>query len=168
MEQSAYLHQFFTTDLLEGIKLFSMQTTPKPSTSSRWLRLATIALILLGVLVTVIFALRTLRSFMRVQRMRLEPGTTDVEMIRGWMTIPYISRAYDVPADYLFEALGIPENDYRNASLSEINRALFPGQPQVVLAQVKAAVIAYQAGGVPMPSLPTLPLTPTPPILDSP
>lgn len=42
-----------------------------------------IILIILGLSLTVYFGLSTVRSYIRLQRMGLKPGTTDIEAIRG-------------------------------------------------------------------------------------
>ncbi len=35
------------------------------------------------------------------------PTETNVELIQGWMTIPYVSRTYHVPIPYVFESIQI-------------------------------------------------------------
>jgi hypothetical protein len=81
-------------------------------------------LIILGVMFVGFFGLRTLRAFKEFRGHRPPPpfgpadfqqeAETDVELIRDWMTIPYIARMYQVPPKILFEALDIPHRD-RNA-----------------------------------------------------
>lgn len=68
----------------------------------------TIALIVLGVVLVGGFGLRAFRDYQRFHSRGMPPGETDVEKIRGWMTIPYIARTYGVPEPVLFDALNIP------------------------------------------------------------
>lgn len=112
--------------------------------SRKW-QIVIIGLIVLGLLLVGFFGLRAARSYIRLQQSGLQPGVTDVEAIRGWMTIPYIGTAYGVPADYIFTAINIPAEDNQAKSISTLNRTYAPGQPGVVLNAVKAAVKQYQA-----------------------
>ena len=77
--------------------------------------------------------------------MGLKPGTTDVNAIRGWMTVPYIAAAYSVPEAYIFEKIEIPIEENRQKSLSQINLKYAFGEKGVIVEAVKAAVSAYQA-----------------------
>jgi hypothetical protein len=74
----------------------------------------------------------------------LHPGTTDVNAIRGWMTIPYIARVYDVPKDYLYPQIGVPFSGNDEKSLGDLNREYFRAQPGVVLQKVKDAISLYK------------------------
>jgi hypothetical protein len=63
----------------------STQSSPAPS---RRERILTISLIVLGLILIGFFGFRGVRSFLRIQLTSLEPSVTDVELIRGWMTVP--------------------------------------------------------------------------------
>jgi hypothetical protein len=104
-----------------------------------------IGLIVLGLLLIGFFGLRAMRSYIRLQQMGLQPGVTEVEMVRGWMTIPYIAKAYRVPEAYLFEQLDIPPEGNHRKSLAQLNREYAPGERGVMIDRVKAALRLYQA-----------------------
>jgi len=70
-------------------------------------------------------------------------------LIRDWMTIPYISRTYQVPRKILFDALGIPPRGNEEKSLAQLNEEYSPQAPGIVMEVVKAAIRANQ------PSLPS-------------
>lgn len=70
--------------------------------------------------------------------------TTDVTLIREWMTIPYIAHTYAIPDGMLFEALGIPEKNNRKKSLQEINDEYFPAQDGFVITRLQDAILAFQ------------------------
>ena len=91
------------------LRMVSMaeSTTSSPGPSRRS-KLLTTGLIILGLILVIFFGLRAVRSFIRLQQAGLEPGVTNVEQVKGWMTVPYIARAYQVPDDYIFEQLNIP------------------------------------------------------------
>jgi len=131
-------------------------------------------LIFIGGLIVGFFGLRTLRAIREFGGHRPPPPPsaaeaegieTDVELIREWMTIPFISKMYHVPPNVLFDALGIPANKNREKSLKRLNREYFPQADGIVLEKVKAAVLAALANQPQQiqgnPEIPTLPAKPT-------
>ena len=77
-----------------------MTQSPQSSpASSRLERILPIGLIVFGLILVGFFSFRAARSFLRIQLTGLEAGVTDVELIRGWMTVPYIATAYGVPEE---------------------------------------------------------------------
>lgn len=130
-------------------------------------------LIFIGGVIVGVFGLRTLHAFREVRGHRPPPPRaedsqqieTDVEMIREWMTIPYISKTYQVPANVLFDALGIPAEKNREKSLKRLNKEYFPGANGYVLEKIKATVLAALANqnqSVPKnPETPVIPVIPT-------
>jgi hypothetical protein len=114
-------------------------------------------LILFGIVIVGFFGLRTFHAFRKFRVHRpppLPPAEsqqieTDVDLIRDWMTIPYISRTYQVPRKLLFDALGIPPRGNEEKSLAQLNEEYSPQDPGIVMEVVKAAIRANQ------PSLPS-------------
>lgn len=130
-----------------------------------------ISLIVLGLLFAGYFGMRFLHAFREFRSHRPPPLPaaesvqieTDPGLIRDWMTIPYISVTYSVPAHELFDALDIPEHGNEEKSLNELNEEFYPDTPGIVLDLIKAAVRAI------MPVSTTVPLlTPHPPIMPNP
>ena len=84
-------------------------------------------LIILGLMFVIFFGLRTARAFREFRDHRPPPPfateqvETDVNLIRDWMTIPFIAKMYDVKPHLLFEALEIPEKENREKSLRQLN-----------------------------------------------
>ena len=117
------------------------------------IRTLVFVLIFIGGLIVGFFGLRTLRAFREFGGHRPPPPSvaetegieTDVELIREWMTIPFISKMYHVPPNVLFDALGIPANKNREKSLRRLNREYFPQAEGIVLEKIKAAVLAALA-----------------------
>ncbi len=109
-----------------------------------------IGLILLGLITAGFFGLRTVRAIRQFHGHRPPPPPpfatqrveTDVNLIRDWMTISFISRMYRVPPRVLFEALGIPEHKNKEKSLKQLNDEYYPQTEGIVLEKVKAAVLA--------------------------
>lgn len=112
--------------------------------NTRRKRYIALGLVVIGVLLVLFFGLRTVRHYIRIQQYGLQPGVTNVENIRGWMTIPYIARAYHVPEDYIFEQLDIPIEPNRRHSLRRLNRDYAPGEPGALVEAVKTAIEQYQ------------------------
>ena len=122
------------------------------------------SLIIFGVLAVGFFGLRTFHAFREFRGHRPPPPfeneqpETDVELIRDWMTVPFIARMYHVPPPVIFEALDIPKSKSNDEkSLKQLNEEFFPNTNGFVEATVKAAVQANLP-----PQAPTAPSVPTP------
>jgi hypothetical protein len=124
-----------------------------------------VGLITIGLMIIVFFGLRTARAFRQFQGHRPPPpfttktAETDVDLIRDWMTIPFISNMYHVRPHILFEALDIPEQGNREKSLKQLNEEYFPEGQGIVLEKVRVAILAAIAERPPQP-LPGSPNTP--------
>ena len=133
-------------------------------------RLLIIGLIAIGIVFIAFFGLRFLRAFRDIREYRppsLPPAgadtpETDVELIREWMTIGFVSHTYQTPPNLLYEALDISPKGNEDKSLAQLNEEYFPDMPGYVLATVKAAILANQS--LPTKLAPaTSVLPPTPP-----
>ena len=121
-------------------------------------RALVIGLIALGILFTAFFGMRVLHSFKKFDGHRPPPPgkpgkvETDVEAIRGWMTVPFIAELYRVPEPALFDALRIPPDaKNREKSLRDLNREYYPDADGFVLETVKAKVKELQPPSTPVP-----------------
>ena len=115
------------------------------SRTSPWQRALVIGLILIGILITGFFGMRAVHAFRKFNGHRPpQPGKveTNVELIRDWMTIPFISRTYQVPPDIIFKALDLSPQKARDKSLKFLNDEYFPDQSGYVLDLVKSTVSA--------------------------
>ncbi len=108
--------------------------------------LLAVFLILAGIVMIIWFSLRAIRAFRHV---REGPRETDVELIRDWMTVPYVSHLYRVPPDYIFEHLDIQGQENRDKSIAELNEAFAPTETDAILNQIKTIVLQFQAEYVP-------------------
>ncbi|MEW5938751.1 MAG: hypothetical protein AB1750_03745 [Chloroflexota bacterium] len=121
-------------------------------------------LILVGLLIAGFFGmgmLRAARQF-RGRPPMPPPGEveTDVELIRDWMTVPFVAHTYRVPGTILFDALRIPPEGNEEKSLRDLNREYYPSDPDFVLAKVKETILANQPPLT--PDLEPAPTSPTP------
>src|SRR6266436_2135699 len=82
----------------------------KPDGWQKWIVLGALTLV---ILVTALFAVRTVRRamFWRTHR---------DEVIRPWMSIPYVAHSYRVPPHVLYQALGIPPQLHDRRPLKQI------------------------------------------------
>jgi hypothetical protein len=124
-----------------------------------WYQIVVIVLLLVGIILTAFFGVRLVRSAAQLHHNRLPPGTTDVQLIRGWMTIPYIARVYRVPEAYLWQGLGIPEAGNRHRSIEALGVELGYSETKM-LDKVQAIILTYQAQHTPVPVVPTRPPDP--------
>lgn len=123
-------------------------------------RLFITALLVLGILFVGFFGLRAARAARHIRDGGYGPGNlapppseTNLELIRDWMTIPYIARTYGIPDRILFIELGIPDEGNREKSLKELNDEYFPDQAGFVLDEVKKAITVHRP-----PTPPTAPV----------
>jgi hypothetical protein len=117
-----------------------------------------LGLILIGFVIAGFFGLRALfalREFRRhggpppplaqaFEKPSKETMETDVELIRDWMTVPYIGMTYRVNPKMLFDALEISPQENEEKSLLQLNEEYFPDAPGIVIELVKATVKAHQ------------------------
>jgi hypothetical protein len=100
-------------------------------------------LIVLGILIAGFFGLRAMLAFREFRRhapppplaeaFNEQPMETDVELIRDWMTVPYIAMTYRVHPKVLFDALDINPRGNDEKSIEQLNEEFFPDQPGIVI-----------------------------------
>lgn len=142
--------------------------------SPRVQRAIILGLIMLGVLIAGFFGLRAfvvLREFRRfspppvpshAEALDQKPIEPNVELIRDWMTVPFISKTYRVDPKILFDALGVSPRGNEEKSLAQLNEEFFPQSPGLVIELVKAVIRTIQA--VPTVVIPKSPHPPVKPI----
>ncbi len=115
-----------------------------------------IGLIVLGILFTAFFGMRAFHAYKKFNGHRPPPPgkpgkvETDVELIRGWMTVSFIAELYAVPEEPVFDALNIPLQGNREKSLKDLNREYYPDEDGIVLEKIKAAVTKLQSPPTPV------------------
>jgi hypothetical protein len=109
----------------------------------------TVTLILIGLGLVLFFGGRAYRDYRRLQLRGLSPGVTDVEAIRGWMTLPYIANAYGVPETALFEALDVPQAGNEKLSIAQLANK-YDREPAEVRQAIQEAVLRYQSTATPV------------------
>ena len=117
-----------------------------------------VSLVIIGILIAGFFGLRAifaLREFRRhdppplAEALTEQIAETDVELIRDWMTIPYIARTYQVNPRVLYDALEIAPRENGEKSLLQLNEKFFPDQPGIVIELIKDVVRANQPPATP-------------------
>ncbi len=135
-------------------------------------RTVIIGLITLGIFIVGFFGLRFFHAFRdfrghhppRFPRPGDQPTQTDVELIRDWMTVPYISMTYRVPPTLLFESLHITPKGNEHKSLKQLNDEFYSQQPDYVLKLVKETVQSHEPPtAVPPPTVISPPTAIAPP-----
>jgi len=128
------------------------------------------ALIGLGLVIVGFFGVRTFHAFRDFRTHRPPPPfdnkqqpETDVDLIRDWMTIPFIAKMYHVPPPVLFDALGISLKGNQEKNLKQLNDEYFPETSGYVETKVKETVLQNMPPAMPtLPSTPTMPSVPVP------
>lgn len=122
-----------------------MAEAPQTPTTRRPPRLVVallVALAVAGIAVAGVFAYRLHERQQR--RPPPPPRQTDVSLIAGWMTVPYVARRYRVPPEEIFRALDVPAQGNERRSLNDL-AAAHSRSPEEVVATVQTAVRDYQA-----------------------
>jgi hypothetical protein len=128
-------------------------------------RILVIGLIILGILFTIFFGMRAFRAFRKFNGHRPPPQgkmETDVDLIRDWMTISFISRTYRVPEKDFFDALNITPLGSHDKSLKDLNHDYYPDKDGFVLDTVKATILAHQPPSPPDADKQVAPTSATP------
>ena len=127
-------------------------------------RIVTLGLILIGLLIVGFFGWRTARAFREFRGHRPPPPfsteqvETDVNLIRDWMTVPFISRMYHVPPRVLFDALEIPPDGNQEKSLNQLNEEYYPQAHGILLEKIKVTILANQPQQI--QTIPNTPVVP--------
>ncbi len=131
-------------------------------------KILTFILIVISAAAMIFFGMRAMRAIMRLRGegpfgKPPQASQTDVSLIRDWMTVPYVARAYHVPSEALFKTLNISERENHKKNLKELNDKFYPHQKGIVLAHIQASIQAMQKQEPP-PPFPATPIftTPTP------
>jgi len=138
-----------------------------PSKANPKQRALVIGLIIFGVLFTAFFGMRAFHAFKKFNGHHHPPPgkvETDVELIRDWMTVPFISRMYQVPPEIIFEALNLTPQQAHEKSLKDLNKEYYPDKDGYVLSVVKETILAHQP---PLTSA-SAPTTVSPPTVPAP
>jgi hypothetical protein len=130
-----------------------------------------LGLIIVGILFVGFFGLRFFHAFREFRGHRpphfppagAAPAERDVDLIRDWMTIPYISITYQLPPNLLYRKLDLPPKGNEGKSLKQLNDEYYPQAPGIVMEMVKATIRATQP-----PPTALIPDTEVPPQTDRP
>jgi membrane protein DedA with SNARE-associated domain len=107
----------------------------------RYLRRLSLGVAVIGLSLTVFFGLRTYGSFLLL-RSAHDAGAPMTSSVRGWMTLDYISGAFDISGTVLAERLGLPLDIEPTTTLkslagrAEISPPLYVQRVQRALAEV--------------------------------
>jgi hypothetical protein len=128
-------------------------------------RTLVIGLIILGILFTIFFGMRAFHAYKKFDGHRPPPPgkiETDVELIRDWMTVSFISKTYRVPEKEIFDAINVSPLGSHDKSLKELNNDYYPDKDGFVMDTVKATILAFHASHpLPPDSATTTVSTPT-------
>jgi len=89
----------------------------RPVVPRPWRRRFGVLALVAGLVLTTVFAVRTWRQYTYAQR--VAAGEIRVESLRGWMTLAYIARLYDIPEAQVRATLGLPATGGDERSLRD-------------------------------------------------
>ena len=125
-------------------------------------RFLVLSLIAIGLILVAISGPRAYQAWREVRGhrsppnliMEAMPDATDAELVRDWMTIPFIARMYNIPPSEFYKALDIPQRGNEEKSLTQLNSQYYPEAPGFVETTIKAVVLENLPQEEPSPSPP--------------
>ncbi len=103
-----------------------------------------ILFLILGMLLAGLFAIRAFHGFQRVRSLKFGGGESNVELIRGWMTVDYITKMYHVPPDVVLAPLNLPVEGNEKRSLGWLIKSTGSTNPDDLLEKIKASINQFQ------------------------
>jgi NADH:ubiquinone oxidoreductase subunit B-like Fe-S oxidoreductase len=98
-------------------------------------------LLIIGVISMIVAGVMGTRLFKKFGHLPPpSPRQTNVSLIEGWMTIPYVSRTYHIPEPMLLEKLNIDPGTSRKKSLQDL--AKMQGQSQTAFLEKIRQIIS--------------------------
>lgn len=103
-----------------------------------------ICVLSVGLVLTGYYGIRSIRTCIILYN--VSKSVENPVYLRGWMTIPYLSKTYDIPEEYLYQAIQVPEqhNDKRNLSYFRKNFHGTGIEPFLIM--VQRAIADYRQG----------------------
>ena len=116
---------------------------------ARWI----LAFIIGGLSFGALFGFLSGNALIRIRQAGIAPEVRDPQAIRGWMTIPYIARVYNIPPDILYQAIHVSPAANNRKSLDELNRIYHPGQRGAMLHTVEQGISNFNIKQRPSPQV---------------
>lgn len=125
-----------------------MQQNLDPNSKSRHFyqepRFYLTVLVVLGLFLAIFFAFRAFHGFQRMRGMKFGGGETNVELIRPWMTVNYITKMYHVPPDVVLAPLGLPVEGNNRRDIGSLIRSTGTSNPEEMLERIKESINSFQ------------------------
>ncbi len=112
--------------------------------TTRWQDILVVILVVGGLVLATLFSVRLYQAMASLRHSHLTSTPRDVALIKNWMTIPYIARAYRVPEEVIWKSLGIESFGNRPKTLFLLDREYAGGKPDVIMGKVKAIILTYR------------------------
>lgn len=103
-----------------------------------------VILLIIGIGLAFFFGTRAFRNFDHMRERKIGGGETNVELIRGWMTVDYITKMYHVPPDVVLKVFNLPVQSNMNRSLGSLIKNTGTSNPEDLLIQVKKNINDFQ------------------------
>lgn len=93
----------------------------KPAAPRRMSWLA-ISILAFGVILTVLFGLRAMRSFTKFRDVRGRPPLADISGVRPWMTLGMVADLFEIDEDRLYEEMRVPKEGNTKRTLLDLEK----------------------------------------------
>ena len=103
-----------------------------------------ISLLCIGVVLTGYYGVRAVKSYLIIQK--VESGFENPVTLKRWMTIPHLSKAHNVPEEYLYNAINVPPEGNDKHSLRYFKENYYESDLETMLITLQRAIADYKAG----------------------
>jgi len=76
--------------------------------------------------------------------MKFGGGETNVELIRPWMTVNYITKMYHVPPEVVLAPLGLPVEGNERRDIGFLIRSTGASNPEEMLEKIRESINTFQ------------------------
>ena len=101
-----------------------------------------IGLLSVGLILTGVYGVRAVKTYLIIRHS--ESSVANPVVLKRWMTIPYLSKTYNVPKAYLYQAINVPAEGNDSHSLRYFRKNYYDGDLKSILLAVQLAIADYK------------------------
>lgn len=103
-----------------------------------------IGLLGVGLILTGVYGARAVKTYLLIRT--IENNIENPVELKRWMTVPYLSKTYNIPEDYLYKAINVPAEGNHSHSLRYFRKTYYDDDLEATLLAVQRAIANYDPG----------------------
>lgn len=104
----------------------------------------TIGLFSLGLILISVYGVRAVKTYLVLRH--VEESVENPVKLKGWMTVPYLSKTHQIPKDYLYQAINVPAEGNDSHSLHYFRKHYYEDNVETLLLNLQHAIADYNTG----------------------